>query len=59
MDRNRMQELARTRQWAHQTLVEKRSKVYEAFLAMESVAGNGGGSRRERLHKKAGASRLF
>ena len=37
MDRNRMQELARTRQWAHQTLVDKHSKVYEAFLAMESA----------------------
>lgn len=26
------------RKWAHQTLVERKSKVYEAFLAMEAAA---------------------
>ncbi len=35
---NKLEELSRTRKWAHQTLVERKSKVYEAFLAMEAAA---------------------
>jgi AhpD family alkylhydroperoxidase len=38
MNNTRLEELARTRKWTHKTLVEKQSKVYEAFLTMESAA---------------------
>ena len=38
MDRSRMQELSRVRQWAHQMLADKKSNVYEEFLTMERAA---------------------
>lgn len=37
MDRAKLSEIARTRQWAHKTLVDKNSKVYNAFLTMEQA----------------------
>jgi len=38
VDQTRLQALSRTRKWAHQTLVDKKSKVYQAFLTMENAA---------------------
>ncbi|GEM_PF-4692403 len=35
MDQTKLAEFSPTRQWAHQALVEKKSRVYNAFLAME------------------------
>lgn len=35
-------ELSRTRKWAHQELVNKGSKVYNAFLQMENAAFSDG-----------------
>lgn len=38
MEPAKLTELSKTRQWSHQTLIEKKSKVYNAFLAMEHAA---------------------
>lgn len=35
MAQDKLSEISQTRQWAHQTLIEKKSKVYNAFLSME------------------------
>ncbi|CDI01781.1 Alkylhydroperoxidase like protein, AhpD family [Candidatus Competibacter denitrificans Run_A_D11] len=38
MAQDKLSEISQTRQWAHQTLIEKKSKVYNAFLSMEHAA---------------------
>lgn len=38
MDQAKLQELSRTRKWAHEVLVNRKSRVYQAFLAMENAA---------------------
>lgn len=42
MSREKLQDLARTRKWAHQKLIEKGSGVYRAFLEMEKAAFSDG-----------------
>jgi len=39
---DKLKEIARSRKKAHSTLLEKKSKVYEAFLKMEKVAYSDG-----------------
>ncbi|HSM73644.1 MAG TPA: hypothetical protein VK852_03385 [Desulfobacterales bacterium] len=50
MSREKLQDLTRTRKWAHQKLIEKDSGVYRAFLEMEKAAFSDGA-----LKKRAGA----
>lgn len=38
MNQTKLQELSRTRKWAHETLVNRKSRVYQAFLTMENAA---------------------
>jgi AhpD family alkylhydroperoxidase len=38
MGEDKLRELARTRKWAHGKLLEKGSRVYEAFTRMEAAA---------------------
>ncbi|MDZ7598036.1 MAG: hypothetical protein U5J82_07050 [Desulfobacterales bacterium] len=38
MSRETLQDLTRTRKWAHQKLIEKGSGVYKAFLELEKAA---------------------
>jgi AhpD family alkylhydroperoxidase len=38
MSREKLQDLTRTRKWAHQKLIEKGSGVYKAFLELEKAA---------------------
>ncbi|MFO8163998.1 MAG: carboxymuconolactone decarboxylase family protein [Thermodesulfobacteriota bacterium] len=38
MNKEKRNELARTRKWAHQKLIGKGSKVYQAFTKMEAAA---------------------
>jgi len=38
MSKEKLDELTRTRKWAHKKLIDKGSKVYKAFTQMESVA---------------------
>jgi AhpD family alkylhydroperoxidase len=42
MIKEKLDDLARTRKWAHQKLLDKGSKVYRAFTQMESAAFSGG-----------------
>jgi AhpD family alkylhydroperoxidase len=42
MSREKLQDLTRTRKWAHQKLIEKGSGVYQAFLEMEKAAFSDG-----------------
>ncbi len=42
MSKEKLAELTRTRKWAHRQLVDKGSKVYEAFLQMENAAFSDG-----------------
>lgn len=42
MTQEKLDELTRTRQWAHKKLTDKGSKVYEAFLEMERAAFSDG-----------------
>jgi AhpD family alkylhydroperoxidase len=42
MSREKLQDLTRTRKWAHQKLIEKGSGVYKAFLEMEKAAFSDG-----------------
>ena len=42
MSKEKLAELSRTRKWAHQKLVAKGSKVYDAFLQMENAAFSDG-----------------
>jgi AhpD family alkylhydroperoxidase len=42
MRREKLQDLTRTRKWAHQKLIEKGSGVYKAFLEMEKAAFSDG-----------------
>jgi AhpD family alkylhydroperoxidase len=42
MSREKLQDLTRTRKWAHQKLIEKDSGVYRAFLEMEKAAFSDG-----------------
>ena len=37
MNQDKLTEISQTRQWANKTLVEKKSRVYKAFLAMEQA----------------------
>lgn len=38
VDRAKLNELSRMRKWAHGALIDRKSKVYRAFLTMESAA---------------------
>lgn len=38
MDRAKLNDLSRMRKWAHGALIDRKSKVYRAFLTMESAA---------------------
>jgi len=42
MSREKLEDLTRTRKWAHQKLVDAGSKVYRAFTQMESAAYSDG-----------------
>jgi hypothetical protein len=42
MSNEKLNELTRTRKWAHQKLLDKRSKVYQAFIQMEAAAFSDG-----------------
>jgi AhpD family alkylhydroperoxidase len=42
MSKGELEELTRTRKWAHKKLVDKKSKVYEAFGQMEAAAYSDG-----------------
>ena len=42
MIQEKLDELARTRKWAHKKMTGKGSKVYQAFLQMEQAAFSGG-----------------
>ncbi len=42
MSREKLQDLTRTRKYAHQKLIEKGSGVYRAFLELEKVAFSDG-----------------
>jgi AhpD family alkylhydroperoxidase len=42
MSREKLQDLTRTRKWAHQKLIEKGSGVYKAFLELEKAAFSDG-----------------
>lgn len=42
MSQEKLNELTRTRKWAHQTLLEKGSTVYQAFTQMEGAAFSDG-----------------
>ena len=42
MTQEKLDDLTRTRQWAHKKLTDKGSKVYEAFLQMERAAFSDG-----------------
>jgi AhpD family alkylhydroperoxidase len=42
MSKDKLEELTRTRKWAHKKLTDKGSKVYEAFIQMESVSFSDG-----------------
>jgi len=42
MNEEKRDELARTRTWAHQKLIEKGSQVYRAFTQMEAAAFSDG-----------------
>ena len=42
MNKEKLEELTRTRKWAHKKLIDKGSKVYEAFTQMESAAFSDG-----------------
>ena len=42
MTQEKLDELTKTRQWAHKKLTDKGSKVYEAFLQMERAAFSDG-----------------
>lgn len=42
MSREKLQDLTRTRKWAHQKLIEKGSGVYRAFLELEKAAFSDG-----------------
>jgi AhpD family alkylhydroperoxidase len=42
MIRKKLDDLSRTRKWAHQRLIDRGSKVYRAFTRMESAAFSDG-----------------
>jgi len=42
MSKEKLDELTRTRKWAHKKLLDKGSKVYEAFTQMEGAAFSDG-----------------
>lgn len=42
MSKEKLDDLTRTRKWAHQKLIDKGSKVYKAFLKMENAAFSDG-----------------
>jgi AhpD family alkylhydroperoxidase len=42
MGKEKLDELTRTRKWAHKKLLDKGSKVYEAFTQMESATFSDG-----------------
>jgi AhpD family alkylhydroperoxidase len=42
MNSNKLQEIAQTRKWAHQRFLERKSRVYQAFLKMEAAAFSDG-----------------
>jgi AhpD family alkylhydroperoxidase len=42
MSEEKLNELKKTRQWAHQKLIEKGSRVYQAFTQMEGAAFSDG-----------------
>lgn len=42
MTRGKLDELTRTRKWAHQKLIDEGSKVYQAFTQMEGAAFSDG-----------------
>lgn len=42
MDQEKLDELTKTRKWAHQTLMEKGSRVYHAFTEMEAATFSDG-----------------
>jgi AhpD family alkylhydroperoxidase len=42
MSKEKLEELTRTRKWAHKKLIDKGSKVYKAFTQMESAAFSDG-----------------
>jgi AhpD family alkylhydroperoxidase len=42
MDSEKLEELTRTRKWAHEMLMDRRSKVYGAFTQMEVAAFSDG-----------------
>jgi len=42
VSKEKLAEISRTRKWAHQKLVNKGSKVYDAFLQMENAAFSDG-----------------
>jgi len=42
MSRETLQDLTRTRKWAHQKLIEKGSGVYKAFLELEKATFSDG-----------------
>ena len=42
MSKEKLDELTRTRKWAHKKLLDKDSKVYKAFTQMESAAFSDG-----------------
>jgi len=42
MSKEKLDHLTRTRKWAHKKLVDKGSKVYQAFAQMESAAFSDG-----------------
>jgi AhpD family alkylhydroperoxidase len=42
MSKEKLDDLTRTRKWAHKKLIDKDSKVYQAFTQMESAAFSDG-----------------
>ena len=42
MNREKLDEITKTRKWAHQKLMDKGSKVYQVFTQMEEVAFSDG-----------------
>ena len=47
MTREKLDELTRTRKWAHKKLIDEESKVYAAFMQMEEAAFSDGALNRK------------
>ena len=47
MSKEHLDQITKKRKWAHQKLVDRKSKVYEAFLQMEKAAFSDGALKRK------------